>query len=143
MSGKNGPGEIIKAFSALFAFMALFGRFPIIVTFFDCVYGITKRTLTYFWPTQLTNGFIALYIIYQGLDIYLHQLQSKCNQLIARRISTIITVRNASQFLLFCYQISKDPKTRHEPLFFGKCFCLIQGVGKMWGTIQNALGCGE
>ena len=82
MSGKNGPGEIIEAFPALFAFIALFGGFPIIVTFFDCVYGITKRTLTYFWPTQLANGFIALYIIYQGLDIYLHWLQSEYNQLI-------------------------------------------------------------
>jgi hypothetical protein len=81
MSGKNGPGEIIEAFSARFAFVALFGRFSIIVTFFDCVYGTTKRTLTYFWPTQLTNGFIALYIIYQGLDIYLHRLQAECNQL--------------------------------------------------------------
>ena len=51
MSGKNGPGEIIDAFSTLFAFIALVGGFPIIVTFFDC-YGITKRTLAYFWPTQ-------------------------------------------------------------------------------------------
>lgn len=38
MSGKNGSGEIIEVFSALFAF-------------------------------------IALYIIYQGLDIYLHMSQ--------------------------------------------------------------------
>ncbi len=79
MSGKNGAGEIIEALSALFAFIALLGGFSIIVTFFDCVYGITTRTLTYFGPTQLTNGFITLYIIYQGLNIYLHQLQSECN----------------------------------------------------------------
>jgi hypothetical protein len=66
-----------------------------------------------------------LYIIYQGLDIYLHRLQSKRNQLIARRISTIITVRNASQLLLFCYQISKDPKTRHEPNLFARALFIV------------------
>jgi hypothetical protein len=86
MSGKNGPAEVVEAFFALFAFIALFGGFPIIETFFDCVYGITKRTLTYFWPMQLTNGFIALYII-QGLDIYLHWLQSDAR--IKRNVRTV------------------------------------------------------
>jgi hypothetical protein len=54
MSRKNGPGEIIEAFSALFVFIALFGRFPIIVTFFDCVYGITKGRIPIFPADYVT-----------------------------------------------------------------------------------------
>ena len=48
MSGKNGSGKVIESFSAIFAFIALFGGFFIIVTSFDCTYGITKRTFASF-----------------------------------------------------------------------------------------------
>ena len=92
MSGKNGSCEIIKAFSAIFAFIALPGGVLIVVTFFDCAYGITKRALTPFWPTKFANSLIALHIIYQGLYVYFHQLQSVCNQLVVGLIATIIWV---------------------------------------------------
>jgi len=71
MFGKNDTGEIIEAFSALFAFIALFGGFLIIKTFFDCACGTTKWALTAFYPTQFANNFIALYVIYQGLFCFL------------------------------------------------------------------------
>ncbi len=111
-----------KTFSALFAFIALSGGFLIIATSFDCAHGITKRTLTPFWPKQFANSFITLYIIYQGLYVYLHPLRSECNQLVVRRISITIRIRNASQSLFFFTKFQKTPKRNMSLYHNPSCF---------------------
>ena len=62
---------------------------------------VSKRTLTYFWPTQVANSFIALYIIYQAFYIYLYPLRSEYNQLVVGRIFIMIKIGNASQIWHF------------------------------------------
>ncbi len=67
VSGEDGVGQIIEAFSAIFTLIALSGRLLFIETSFDDSFGITKRTLSSFWPAQLAHSLVTLYIIYQGL----------------------------------------------------------------------------
>jgi hypothetical protein len=100
VAGKNGAGQVIEAFQAIFAFIALLGRLFIVETSFNDVLGITKRTLSSFGPPQLAYGFITLNIIYQGGYVYLHKLKSFSNRLDGLTLLPL-----------------HDPKTQHEPKY--------------------------
>jgi len=54
-------------------------------------------------------AFIALYIIYQALYIYLYSLRSEYNQLVVERIFIMIRIGNASQIRLFSTNL-KSPQ---------------------------------
>jgi len=74
--GKNCAGKIIEAFSALFTLIMLPGRLFFIETSSHNPSGFTKRTLSSFWPAQLSYRVVTLGIIDQILYVYLHLLDS-------------------------------------------------------------------
>ena len=74
--GENSARQIIEAFVTIFTLITLSGRLLVIETSSDDSPGITKRTLSAFWPTQFAHRIITLGIIYQAFYIYLHLLGS-------------------------------------------------------------------
>src|SRR4029453_2162464 len=63
MSSKDGIGQVIKAFVAVVALIALTGRFPVIKTPLEDVCGLTRGTHAAVGTAQLTNRLITLDII--------------------------------------------------------------------------------
>ena len=74
--GEDRTRQIIEAFLTIFTFITLSGRLLIIETSSDDALGITKRTLSAFWPTQFAHRIVTLGIIYQAFYVYLHLLSS-------------------------------------------------------------------
>ena len=72
MSSKDGVGQVIKAFGAVVALIALTGRFRVIKATLDDVFGLTRGTRDAIGPAQLTNRLITLHIIDETLDVDLH-----------------------------------------------------------------------
>lgn len=76
MPGKDGTGKVVETLSAFFTLITLPGRFFFIETSSDNSPGVTKWTLSSFWPAQLSYSVITLCIIDQILYIYLHLVDS-------------------------------------------------------------------
>src|SRR2546428_13969026 len=74
MSSKDGVGQVIKAFGAVVAFIALTGRFRVIKATLDDVFGLTRGTHDAGGPAQLTNRLITLHIVDEIRDVELHGL---------------------------------------------------------------------
>jgi Recombinase zinc beta ribbon domain/Recombinase len=72
MSGKDGVGQIIKAFVTVVTLIALTGRLRVIKAALDDLVGLTRWAGDTIWPAQLTDGLITLDIIDEILDIDLH-----------------------------------------------------------------------
>jgi hypothetical protein len=72
MSRKNGVGQIIKASATVVTLIALTGRFCVIKTALDHVFGLTRGALDTIGPAQLANRLIILRIIDEILDVDLH-----------------------------------------------------------------------
>src|SRR5215510_12511503 len=72
MSGKDGVGQIIKAFVTVVTLIALTGRLRVIKAALDDLVGLTRWAGDTSWPAQLTDGLITLDIIDEILDIDLH-----------------------------------------------------------------------
>src|SRR6266446_4673771 len=72
MSSKDGVGQVIKAFVAVVALIALTGRFRVIKATLGDVFGLTRGTLHAIRPAQLTNRLITLHIIDKIRDVNLH-----------------------------------------------------------------------
>src|SRR5262249_6937523 len=72
MSGKDGVGQIIKAFVTVVTLIALTGRLRVIKAALDDLVGLTRGAGDTIWPAQLTDGLITLAIIDEILDIDLH-----------------------------------------------------------------------
>src|SRR5215471_2576371 len=72
MSGKDGVGQIIKAFVTVVTLIALTGRLRVIKAALDDLVGLTRWAGDTIWPAQLTDGLITLDIIDEMLDIDLH-----------------------------------------------------------------------
>ena len=69
MAGKNGVGQIIKAGVTGVTLIALTGRFRVIKTALDDLFGFTRGTCYAVWPAQFADSLITLNIIDQILDI--------------------------------------------------------------------------
>ena len=69
MSGKDGVGQIIKAFVIVATLIALPYRFRVIKTTLDDLCGLTRGALDAVWPSQLAYGLITLNIIDQIFDM--------------------------------------------------------------------------
>src|SRR5919197_4543686 len=72
MSSKDGVGQVIKAFGAVVALIALTGRFRVIKATPDDVFGLTRGTHNAVGPAQLTNRLITLHIVDEMRDVDLH-----------------------------------------------------------------------
>jgi hypothetical protein len=72
MSGKDGVSQIVKAFVAVVALIALTGGFCVIKAALDHMLRLTRETLDTTGPAQLVNGLITLHIIDEILDVDLH-----------------------------------------------------------------------
>ena len=72
MSSKDGVGQVIKAFVAVVALIALTGRFRVIKATLDDVFGLSRGTHGAVGPAQLTNRLITLHIVDEILDVDLH-----------------------------------------------------------------------
>src|SRR3989441_2707672 len=72
MSSKDGVGQVIKAFVAVVALIALTGRFRVIKATLGDVFGLTRGTHDAVGPAQLTNRLITLDIIDEIRDVDLH-----------------------------------------------------------------------
>ena len=72
MSGKDGVGQIIKAFVTVVTLIALTGRLRVIKAALDDLVGFTRWAGDTIWPAQLTDGLITLDIIDEIRDIDLH-----------------------------------------------------------------------
>src|SRR2546428_7248466 len=72
MSRKDGVGQVIKAFVAVVALIALTGRFRVITATLDGVFGLTRGTHDAAGPAQCTNRLITLHIVDKILDVDLH-----------------------------------------------------------------------
>jgi hypothetical protein len=73
---EDGASQVIEAFCARLTLITLSGRLVFIETSFDDSLGITKWTLSAFWPAQLAHSVVTLGRIYQVLYVYLHRLDS-------------------------------------------------------------------
>jgi hypothetical protein len=73
MSGKNGVGQIIKAFGASVTLVALPGGFRVIKAALDDLCGLTRWTRDAVWPAQLAYGLITLNLINEIFDVDLHR----------------------------------------------------------------------
>jgi hypothetical protein len=76
VSGEDSARQIIEAFITIFTLITLSGRLLLIETSSDDSSGITKRTLSAFWPTQFAHRVVTVGIIYQVFYVYLHLLGS-------------------------------------------------------------------
>ena len=72
MSSKDSVGQVIKAFVAVAALLALTGRFRVIKATLDDIFGLTRGTHDAVGPAQLADGLIALGIINEIRDVDLH-----------------------------------------------------------------------
>src|SRR3989442_15972942 len=72
MSSKDGVGQVIKAFVAVVALIALTGRFRVITATLDGVFGLTRGTHAAVGPAQFTNRLITLHLVDEILDVDLH-----------------------------------------------------------------------
>ena len=72
MSGKDGVGQIIKAFMAITTLIALPCRFCVITATFDDLFRRTRGARHAVWPAQIADGLITLHIIDELLDVDLH-----------------------------------------------------------------------
>src|SRR5215472_14773870 len=72
MASKDGVGQVIKAFGAVVALIALTGRFRVIKATLDDVFGLTRGTRNAVGPAQLTDRLITLDIVDETLDVDLH-----------------------------------------------------------------------
>ena len=73
MAGKDGVGEIIKAFVTIATLIALTGRFCIVEATLDDLFGLTSGAVDAVWPAQLSDGLITLHIIDEILNVDLHR----------------------------------------------------------------------
>ena len=97
--------QIIEAFPTCFTLLTLSGWLLVIEASFDNSFGITKRTLPAFWPTQFAHCIVTLAVIYQTFYVYL--------QLWAPFVG-----QKKSPSPLAHY----DPGIQYEPCFFGLFF---------------------
>src|SRR5262245_43445816 len=72
MSSKDGVGQVIKAFVAVVALIALTGRFRVIKATPDDVFRLTRGTHNAVGPAQLTNRLITLHLVDELRDVDLH-----------------------------------------------------------------------
>jgi len=63
MAGKDGVGEIIKAYVAVVTLVALTGGFRVIKAGLDDLCGLTRGARDAVWPAQLAYRLITLNII--------------------------------------------------------------------------------
>ena len=68
MPSKDGVGQVIKAFGAVVALIALTGRFRVITATLDDVFGLTRGTHATVGPAQFTNRLITLHIVDEMLN---------------------------------------------------------------------------
>src|SRR5262245_20228938 len=72
MSSKDGVSQVIKAFGAVVALIALTGRFRVIPATLDDVFGLTRGTHDAVGPAQLTHRLITLDIVDEMRVVDLH-----------------------------------------------------------------------
>jgi hypothetical protein len=76
MPCEDGVRQVVETFFTSSTLITLAGWLFVIEPPFDHSLGITKGTLSSFWPAQLAHRIVTLGIIYQVLDVYLHLLDS-------------------------------------------------------------------
>jgi len=74
MPGEDRARQIIEAFLTILTLITLSGRLFVIETSSDDSLGITTRTLSAYWPTQLAHCIVMLDIVYQDFYVYLQLL---------------------------------------------------------------------
>ena len=73
MSGKDGVGQIIKAFGTVVTRVALTSGFCVITAALDDVCGLTRGAGDTVWPASCAYRLITLHLIDQILDVDLHR----------------------------------------------------------------------
>src|SRR3954470_23084172 len=69
MSGKNGPRQVIEAILACLAQISLSVPLAIVMAVADHASVTTVKADNTFWPSELTNDFIALRLVEQGRQL--------------------------------------------------------------------------